>query len=345
MNQKLNFTTPVGRLVGGSLYEPVTTDFQKQPLVYRSGPKAGQPRKVWRYSVAYPKTPGARAFWEEPWLAQVVAEAQKAWPQGQWQQPTFHWKIVDGDSTIPDDSGRAPNSRVGYPGHWIMKFSSDYPSKIYNANGTQELTAPDAVKRGYYVQVNVEVEGNKQTAKPGMYINHRMVALAGYGEEIYMGPDPTSAGFGQGAVLPAGASAAPLAGMAPGLPQAPGMMPVPAMPGMPMAAAPAPMAPVPQAPVMAVPPMPVAPAAPMAVPPGMQAHPGFLAGPGAPVQPMTAPAMPAVPAPPPAIPPAPIVAVSPSNRMTAAAGGNTYEAYRAANWSDAQLIAAGYMTP
>jgi hypothetical protein len=31
--------------------------------------------------------------------------------------------------------------------------------------------------------------------------------------------------------------------------------------------------------------------------------------------------------------------------MTAAANGVTYEAYVAAGWNDAQLIAAGYMLP
>ena len=40
---RLNLTTPVGRMVMGSLYTPETTDMLGKPLVVRSGPNAGQP--------------------------------------------------------------------------------------------------------------------------------------------------------------------------------------------------------------------------------------------------------------------------------------------------------------
>ena len=38
---RTNFTTPVGRLVMGSLYKPQTTDADGKPLVVKSGPNAG----------------------------------------------------------------------------------------------------------------------------------------------------------------------------------------------------------------------------------------------------------------------------------------------------------------
>jgi hypothetical protein len=34
-----------------------------------------------------------------------------------------------------------------------------------------------------------------------------------------------------------------------------------------------------------------------------------------------------------------------SKRMTAKAGGATYETFIAANWTDAQMIAQGYLEP
>jgi hypothetical protein len=207
-----NFTTPVGRLLMGSLYKPQTTDAEGKPLVVKSGVNAGQPKVQYFFAVGIPKT-GEQHWSQTPWGQLIWAEGHKQLANA-GQLPTFAWKVVDGDSAVPNTRGIAPNTRLGYPGHWVISFSSGFAPKIYNKDGTQAIVEPDAVKLGYYVQVNANVDPNGSTQKPGVYINHSMVALSAYGEEIQVGPDASTAGFGA-APLPAGAMAAPAGGFNP----------------------------------------------------------------------------------------------------------------------------------
>ena len=146
-----------------------------------------------------------------------------------------------------------------------------------------------------------------------MFLNHNMVALAAYGPEINLGADATAVGFGAGAALPPGASAAPLTQAFNPAPPAAGAppAPMPALPAPPAAAAYSPAPPIPGSPI--VPPMP-----PVAVAPA----PGFLAPP----PPLPAPA-------------------APVRQMTAKAGATPYEEYIKAGWTDAVLIAHGMMLP
>ena len=229
MTESVSFLTPVGRLVQGSLYKGATTDAEGGPLVVKTGPQAGQPRTDYFFAIAIPK--GPEPHWNQTdWGAKIWSVGQKSYPNGQANSPTFAWKITDGDSTIPNRAGRKPIEREGFKGHWVLSFSSGYAPKIYNSNGTAPLLEEDAVKLGYYIQVAGTCAGNGSTQQPGVYLNHNMVAHAGYGPEIVLGPDPRSVGFGQ-APLPAGASATPVGGMS---------APPPAAP--PPAAAPAPAA-------------------------------------------------------------------------------------------------------
>ncbi len=258
MAQNANFTTPVGRLVMGSLYKPQTTDAEGKPLVNKSGPNAGQPKVQYFFAVAIPK--GTEQHWSQTqWGAEIWKCGHEAFPQAA-ASPQFAWKIVDGDSAVPNRRGITPVSREGYRGNWVISFTSGFAPKIYNRDGSAAIVEPDAVKLGYYVQVNANVAGNGSQQQPGVFINHSMVALSAFGEEISVGADPTSAGFGA-APLPAGASATPLAGFVP--PVAAVSSSVAAVPAYapPPAAAPANHAflaipPVPGAPV-ATPPAPV----------------------------------------------------------------------------------------
>ena len=214
MAESINFTTPVGRLVEGSLYKPSTTDAEGNPLVVKSGPNAGQARTDYYFALAIPK--GAEQHWASTdWGANIWEVGHKSFPNGQANSPAFAWKVIDGDSAVPNRKGRKPCDKEGHKGHWVLRWSSGYAPRIYNANGSQAITEPDAVKPGYYVQVAGSVAGNGSQQQPGVYLNHSMVALAGYGEEINFGADPALAGFGA-APLPAGASAAPLAALPPG---------------------------------------------------------------------------------------------------------------------------------
>lgn len=244
MSNEHVLTTPVGRLVGGSLYTGKDTNYDGEPLTYKNGPKAGQPRTDFSFGVAFPKTPGATHWSSEPWLQAVWALGHAAFPGGEASRRDFSWKIIDGDSTEPNKKMKRPCDQEGQPGHWVVWFSGSQPPRIYNANGSQLITEPGAVKLGYYVQVCGSVTDNKPSKTPGVYWNHSMVALAAYGPEITTGPDVGSAGFGQGVALPAGASVVPPAGALTAPPPPPGAAPAPAAapaaPPPPPPAAPAP---------------------------------------------------------------------------------------------------------
>ena len=117
---------------------------------------------------------------------------------------------MDGDSQQPNRRGTIPANVEGYAGHWVLNFSSGYQPKLFNADGTQQLIEIDAVKPGYYIQVYGTVRGNDNSANPGVFLNHSMVALAGFGPEIMTGPDAGAVGFG--GALPPGASPTPVGG-------------------------------------------------------------------------------------------------------------------------------------
>lgn len=328
--QKQFILTPVGRLVAGSLYKAQTTDSEGRQLQVKNGPQAGQPRSDWFFAIAIPKQ-GEQHWSQTPWGKTIWETGHSAFPQGQGQSPTFAWKIVDGDSTVPNSVGKRPCDREGYPGCWVLHWSSGFAPKIYNSNGTQQITEPDAVKLGYYIQVHGSVDGNGSSQKPGIYLNHSMVALAAYGPEIIVGPDAAAVGFGQGVALPPGASATPPAGS---------FNPAPPMP-----AAGAPVAPaaLPALPAGAVssPALPVMPSALPQVP--VQPHPAFLQVPGSPASPAAVPqpamSMPTVPT----IPAPTAAPVAPVHQMTAKANGASYEQMIGAGWNDDLLRQHGMM--
>ena len=303
---RTNFTTPVGRLLMGSPYKAQTTDAEGKPLVNKSGPNIGQTKVQYFFAVGIPK--GTEQHWSQTeWGSKIWAVGHAAFPQ-QAQGRAFAWKVVDGDSQEPNRNGKKPCDREGYRGNWVVSFTSGFAPKIYNKDGSAQIVEPDAVKLGYYVQVNGDVDGNGSSQQPGVFINHSMVALSAYGTEIVIGPDAASVGFGN-AALPAGAMAAPVGGFNPVAPQA-----APAMPGNPAYAPAAPQfvhAPVQGVPVMQQP-----------VP-----NPAFLAVPPAP-----------------AMPPVPVAPAAPAPKvLTAKAGGATYEQMIGAGWTDALLVQHGYM--
>lgn len=236
--------TPIGRLVAGSLYNANTTDWQGAPLVVKTGPNAGQPRTEYFFAVAIQK--GQEQHWSQtPWGQEIYNAAVGGFPNGEPQRPDFAWKITDGDSQVPNKRGVAPFSKEGYAGHWVLSFSSGFQPKLYNADGTQQIVEPDAIKTGYFVQISGTVESNKNPGNPGVYLNHNLVALAGYGPEISSGPDAATVGFG-GGQAPVGMTNAPAQ---PAFNPAPAQQPVGAPPGGQAWPQPGQMQPVPQQPV------------------------------------------------------------------------------------------------
>jgi len=228
---------PVGRLVGGSLYKGQTKNAKGEDLKF----KDGTPRTDWSFGVAFAKVPG-QSWGQTEWGKAIYAEAVAAAPTIH-QTPTFAWKVTDGDSAIPNKKGKKPCEREGYPGHWVLWFSGSYLPKIFNKDGTAPIVEADAVKPGYFIQVFGNTTFNNSADSPGMYMNYSMVAFNAYGPEIELGdgPDASAVGFGQSAA-PAGATAAPVGGMA----SAPASTPAPTAPSAPAPSAPsAPAAPAP----------------------------------------------------------------------------------------------------
>ena len=313
---------PVGRMVAGNLYTPNTKDFDGKPLVNKTGPNAGQPRVNYFLGFAVKKM-GESHWAQTPWGAKIWEVGHRAFPQAA-QRPDFAWKIDDGDSQVPNKRGRKPCENEGYPGHWILKLSGGFAPKVYRqeAGGYVQVTEPNYIKPGYFLEASFSVDGNGNQNNPGVYLNLQMVCFRAYGPEIVFGPNVEDAGFGQ-APLPAGASLAPLAAAIPppGAAAAPPLAPLAAAIPPPGAAAAPPPPPIPVLPI-----------------------PGFVQVP--PPVPTVAANGNGVPLPAPgALVPAPVPAF-PSNgpQMTPKANGITREAYLAGGWSDAQLIANGLMT-
>lgn len=321
---RVNITSPVGRIVMGSLYNPNKTDFDGKPLTVKTGPNAGQPRTNYFFALAIPK--GAEPHWAHtPWGNKIWVVGNTAFPAAA-QRPDFAWKIEDGDSTIPNKKNRIPRDNEGWAGHWILKFSGGFAPKVYKqeAGAYVQVLEPDYIKCGYYVEVAFSVDGNDNQNNPGVYLNHSMVCFRAYGSEITFGPDVNEAGFGA-APLPAGASLTP----------PPSSIPMPAAGAQPGLPAPGPLPVVPNPQFLQVPQPAAVPGAPVA---GSVALPSLPVGPGVN-------AIPAIPSPSNLPPPPPAAPAPPSGpKMTAAANGVSHEAYLAAGWTDAQLISNGLMT-
>lgn len=309
------FTTPVGRLVQGDCFVPQTKDQQGNPRVVKSGPNIGQPNPQFFIAVAFPKmdpaNPTATNAEFNAFYAILDRIARAEWPAlfptpgAPCVNPLFTFKVKDGDGT--DRNGKSNAGKEGFAGHWIVSFASSYAPKVVRPTSPgvwETVTDPATIKRGYFVRVAGSATGNDSPQTPGIYCNLDMIELVAYGPEIVSGPDAATA-FAAPAALPPGASAAPLASA----PMPPAS--VPALPGAP----------------------PVAPAAPPVTP-----YPGYMApGGGAPLPPATT-----VAAPPPPVS-VPAATASHTRAMTALANGATYESFIAAGWSDAQLLANGYI--
>lgn len=315
MASRTNITTPVGRIVAGNLYTPNTKDFDGKPLVVKTGANIGQARSDFFFAIAIKKE--AEQHWAQTaWGAEIWRVGHTAFPQAA-QSPTFAWKIDDGDSQVPNKRGKKPCDNEGWRGHWILKFSGGFAPKVYReeaGGGYVQLMESDYVKPGHFVQVLCTVDGNGNQNNPGVYLNHSMVCFRAFGPEISFGPNVNEAGFGA-APLPAGATLTPPASAIP-MPAVASNSPVSSVPAVP----------VPTAIVSAVPVTP---------------NPQFLQVPTAQPLPTISSPVAAIP-----VPPSPAAIASPSSgpTMTAKAAGSSYQAFVSAGWTDANLVAQGYMT-
>lgn len=301
---KVDITTPVGRIVGGSIYEASTTNRKGEPLVYKNGADKNKPRSEYWFTVAIPKTPADNGHWANtPWGQQIWGVGHAAHPLVAGL-PGYSWKVSDGDDTSPNPKSTPPGKRncdiEGWAGNWIVRLKGGIMPKVYqldpSGKGLVQIVEPGFAKPGHYAQVFMQCEGNGASETPGVYLNPVYVLWRAFGKELSFGPSLSAAQFDGSAPLPPGASAIPLASSAPA-PSAGGGS----------AQAPAP------------------------------GHSSAPAAPGTPPAP-TASAAPVAPAPSPGA-----GGSIPAHLMTAKAAGVPYTDFIAKGWTDAALIADGYM--
>ncbi len=254
MADALQILLPPGRIIMGDVCKGSDKDSKGVPRTVKSGPNKGQQVTQYFIGVAIPKA-GEQAWWQTAWGQQIMAVGQQGFPNF-FQNPAFAWKIEDGDSTVPNKSNRRMCDAEGAPGHWVLKFSSQFAPPVYQQPSPgvfEQVNQPGLIKTGWWIQVHASVKSNGSAESPGIYLNQQMVLFVKQDKEITSGPDAATAFAGATVATLPGATALPFAGA----PQAGGpAMPAPA--GTPGAMA----LPATQAPTV------------------VQPHPGFLAGPG-----------------------------------------------------------------
>jgi len=172
-----NFTTPVGRLVYGSVWEGNDKDFKTgQPRLIKTGPNAGKPRIDWAFGVAFPKVLANgqpnNEFYD--FYRNVIEVARGGYPQffnGQLDNftgkpgcthPRMTFKIRDGDGV--DADGKQNNQKEGWAGHYIVSFSGSFAPRVFDINvglaPEQQLQDKTRVLPGDYVSVAGTCEPN-----------------------------------------------------------------------------------------------------------------------------------------------------------------------------------------
>lgn len=178
---------PEGRIVSGHpMKEFVKKDFTtKQPIV-----KDGKEVTAITVGIAIPK--GGVADWKQTsWGQQVVNAAQadpvKGWTNGETRRPDFSWKVIDGDSDIPNKSGNIPCEQEGYAGNWVIFVETKIPYPCYHNGHYQPhecIQDSSQIKCGDYVSLYVSVVSNKPSQSPGVYWNPLLLSLDRVGEPI-----------------------------------------------------------------------------------------------------------------------------------------------------------------
>ena len=190
MAERIEFTSPVGRLVAGDLWTARDEDFQGNPLTVKTGANKGQPRVEYFVALAIPKNhPEWPAFW-----ALINQAARQGFPNlfdaaGNCHRQDFAFKVVDGDSNVMNRNNSRPCDKEGYPGNWVVSMSTSLGIKVVDQNLKPILPESKAVKRGDYIRIAGSIAGNTNDQNPGVYINPSFAQFSHQGEEIISGPD------------------------------------------------------------------------------------------------------------------------------------------------------------
>ena len=219
----LELLLPEGRIVKGHpLFDRPVTDDNNRPVL-----DSNNQQKTDRYiAIAIPKN-GSTDWKQTEWGAQVVQAASdpvEGYSAAEQSSPVFSWKIVDGDSAVPNRKGNAPKDQEGFLGHWVIHLTTALPYTVYaNGNYAVPVTDKNEIKTGDFARIYVSVKGNKPAKTPGVYINPRMAEITRAGQQIVSDNLPSAASvFGGAAPAPsAPATPPPAAPAAPNVPPAP----------------------------------------------------------------------------------------------------------------------------
>ena len=193
----MDIFTPVGRIVQGSVVMQQQRDMDtNQPLLDAQG----NPVMGVFIALAFPKVlPNGQPNTEfDNFYAQLKQVAAAAWPQlfpqgaaGPCVNPRFSWKYQDGDGF--NSSGTSVAAKPGFAGNHIIRFFTSYPVRCHHEGkwaAHEEIQKPEEiVKRGYWVQLLVEVKSNNATGTqvPGISLYPKVVVFIERGEEISTG--------------------------------------------------------------------------------------------------------------------------------------------------------------
>jgi len=214
----IDILTPVGRIVGGHpmTAHPVTDSKTGVAKMHKDGIT---PRMSTYIGLAIPK--GAETRWQDTeWGRQIELVAQTDWSRGEYQAPTFAWKISDGDSRVPNKKGKIPAERDGYPGHWVIHSSTELTVPCYHTGhyaSHEQIKRKEEIKCGDYGRLYLNVKGNGSSESPGIYVNPTIFDLVRAGIEIINsdGPDAATVFGAVAAVVPVNAQLDPNAAQVP----------------------------------------------------------------------------------------------------------------------------------
>ena len=231
MGDRVEFTTPKGRLIFGDPWVMERLDYEGNVKTVKSGANAGQERPEFVLGLAILKTnPDVEAF-----RTAIHTTGQRDYPDlfdgnlGVKPGVAFALKYVDGDSAIPNAAGNKPCEKPNYPGCYVFTFKTARPLKRVTTSGLAEILDSEQLRTGDWVRIAGKMVGNGQTGHTaGLYLNPETVEFQHRGDPITGATDPKKAfaapatgGVPQGATAASAAPAAPPATAAPAAPPAP----------------------------------------------------------------------------------------------------------------------------
>lgn len=198
----LEFLLPEGRIVKGHpMLDRAKTDDKDVPVLDKFGVQV-QERYI---AIAIPKTgvDWKQTDWGQK-IVQCASDPVEGYSLAEQSSPIFSWKIVDGDSAVPNRKGNAPKDSEGFPGHWVIHMTTNIPYAVYaNREWAIPVTDSNEVKTGDYARIYVAVKGNKPAKTPGVYVNPRMCEITRAGQQIITDNLPSAASVFGGGAAPA----------------------------------------------------------------------------------------------------------------------------------------------